>query len=113
MDEKIYGDPLEIWQQELEFQNIGDEKGMKKDMEIFQRYGSKMNGFSELLKIRERVGSERAEIRKGEQRSTKRGSEREPLQCVAWVSLYRAKLCNKIRTQLRGKIANKEKALTM
>ena len=38
-----------------------------------------MNGFSELLKIRERVGSEGVEIRKGEWRSAKRGSEREPL----------------------------------
>ena len=35
-----------------------DERGMKKDMEIFQRYGSKMNGVLELLKIRERVQTE-------------------------------------------------------
>ena len=35
-----------------------DERGMKKDMEIFQRYDSKMNGVSELLKIKERVQTE-------------------------------------------------------
>ena len=35
-----------------------DERRMKKDMEIFLRYGSKMNGVSELLKIRERVQTE-------------------------------------------------------
>ena len=40
-----------------------------------------------------------------DQREGQRGGP----QCVAWFPLYRTKLCNQIRTQLRGKIANKEK----
>ena len=39
--------------------------------------------------------------------------EEAPFQCVDWFFLYRVKLCNQIRTYLKGKIANKEKTLTM